>query len=133
LFLFIYKSFSVFLFFFLFFIFLWIPFLTLFFLFIFSFFLFNLFYVSFLFIYSFLLSTLFFPFFPFLYSFLFNIFSSLMFLLLEMRCKFVLARVINCSGYKYLVRAMITTCSDNTSVFVRDDIQNCSDYNRILF
>jgi hypothetical protein len=83
-----------------------------------------------------LFSTLFilFPF--FILSFL--IFSqSLIFLFYEMRCKFVLARIISISGYKYLVRAIITTCFDScfdtTVVFVRDNTQNCSDYNQILF
>jgi hypothetical protein len=32
--------------------------------------------------------------------------------LFEMRCKFVLARIINCSGYKYLVRSIIKMYSD---------------------
>jgi hypothetical protein len=32
-----------------------------------------------------------------------------------MRCKFVLVIIISCSGYKYLVRAIITTCSDPCS------------------
>jgi hypothetical protein len=129
----------------LFFFFIYISFLILFFLFHFSFlsfysisFIFSYFTfysLFFLFIY-FLLSTLFFVsisifvLFPFKYSPI-NIF------LFEMRCKFVLAIIISYSGYKYLVRAIITTCSDpcshNTFVFVRDDTQNCYDYNRILF
>jgi hypothetical protein len=54
-----------------------------------------------------------------------------------MRCKFVLARIISISDYKDLVRAIITTysdpCSDTTVGFVRDDTQNFSDYNQILF
>jgi hypothetical protein len=45
--------------------------------------------------------------------------------LFKMRRKFVLAIIISCSGYKYLVRAIITTCSDHCSdttfVFVRDN------------
>jgi hypothetical protein len=53
--------------------------------------------------------------------------------LFEMRCKFVLIIIISCSGYKYLVRAIITTCSDTTFISVRDDTQNCSEDNRILF
>jgi hypothetical protein len=80
-------------------------------LFLFSFYLFFTFYCIFLFL--------------FLYSFLFNIFSPLIFLLFEIRCKFVLARIISCSGYKCLVRVVITICSDpcsdTTFVFVRDD------------
>jgi hypothetical protein len=38
-----------------------------------------------------------------------------MFLLFEMRCKFVLAIIISCSDNKYLVRAIITTCCDPCS------------------
>jgi hypothetical protein len=100
---------------------------------------FILFLISLLFFYSFylfILSTLFFLF-PFFNS-SFLIFSrSLIFLFFEMRCKFVLARIISISDYKDLVRAIITTysdpCSDTTVGFVRDDTQNFSDYNQILF
>jgi hypothetical protein len=48
--------------------------------------------------------------FPFLYSLFFNIFP-----LFEMRCKFVLAIITSCFGYKYLVRSIIATCSDSCS------------------
>jgi hypothetical protein len=72
----------------------------------------------------------------FFHSFLFNIFSPLIFLLFQMRCKFVLVRIISC-GYKCLVRVIIRIrydpCSDTIFVFVRDDTQNCSKYNQILF
>jgi hypothetical protein len=56
---------------------------------------------SYLFIYHFLLYFLFL--FLFLYSFLFNIFPVLIFLLFELRCKFILAILISCFGHKYLV------------------------------
>jgi hypothetical protein len=71
----------------------------------------------FLFIYLFiylLLPTLFFLI-PFLYSFLFNIFPPLIFLLFEMKCKFVLGRIISCSGYNCLARVIITIWSDHCS------------------
>jgi hypothetical protein len=35
-------------------------------------------------------------------------FPPLIFLLFEMRCKFVLARLISCSSYKYIVHAILT-------------------------
>jgi hypothetical protein len=46
--------------------------------------------------------------------------------LFEMRCKFVLSRIISCSGYKYLVRAIITTCSDPWSDLFRQYVCFCS-------
>jgi hypothetical protein len=73
-----------------------------------------------------------------LYSFIFNIFPPLIILLFEMRCKFVLTRIISCSGYKYLVRAIITTCSDPCSdlfwhyIYFFSRWQICCDYNMIL-
>jgi hypothetical protein len=67
-----------------------------------------LFFISFL--YLFLLSTFFSI--SILYSVFFNIFSALIFLLFEIRCKFVLAIIISCAGYKYPIWAIITICSD---------------------
>jgi hypothetical protein len=118
--------FSFFYFFFYFSSFLFFIYISLFFLFHFflSFFLFYFFYSSyftfislFLFIYLFiylLLPTLFFLI-PFLYSFLFNIFPPLIFLLFEMKCKFVLVRIISCSGYNCLAWVIITIWSDHCS------------------
>jgi hypothetical protein len=115
------------------------------FLFFFIFILFHLFFLNFtfialffyLFIFYFLLCFFYFHF----YILSFEIFfPPLILLLLEMRCKFVVVRIISCSGYKCFVRVIITICSDRFLivltlyfVFVRDDTQNCSDYNRILF
>jgi hypothetical protein len=102
------------------FLFIYISFLTLSFLFHF-FFSFILFLISLLFLLSFYLFifTFYFIFFVLVSIFVFfpfSIFSPpLIFLLFEMRCKFVLARLIRCSGYKYIVRAIITTCSDPCS------------------
>jgi hypothetical protein len=65
-------------------------------------------------------------------------FPPLIFLLFEMGCKFVLARIISCSGYKYLVRAIITICSDACSDLFWHCIcfcsrwHICSDDNMIL-
>jgi hypothetical protein len=89
----------------------------------------------------FLLSTLFFVSISICYILSFLIFVPLLILLLfEMRCKFALTIIISWSSYKYLVWAIKTTCSDpflicseTTFVFVRDETQNCSNYNSILF
>jgi hypothetical protein len=67
------------------------------------------FYLSFLFIYS---TFNFFVYVSIFYIFFLIFSQTLIFLLFEMRCKFILARIISCSGYKYLVWAIITTCSD---------------------
>jgi hypothetical protein len=68
--------------------------------------------------FDFLPSTLFFCFCFHFILFLFNIFPFINIFI-------VLTGVISCSGYKYFVRAIITTCSDTCSdttfVFVRDD------------
>jgi hypothetical protein len=135
--------FSLFLFYFLF-LFLYLFIFLSFFLFFFLFILFHLFFLNFtfialffyLFIFYFLLCFFYFHF----YILSFEIFSPpLILLLLEMRCKFVVVRIISCSGYKCFVRVIITICSDPFLivmtlhfVFVRDDTQNCFDYNRIF-
>jgi hypothetical protein len=64
----------------------------------------------FLFIYFYFL-LYFFYFYFYIVSFLI-VFTPLIFLLFEMRCKFVIARIISCSGYENLVRAVIITCSN---------------------
>jgi hypothetical protein len=134
--------------FFSFYIFLLVLFFTYIFCFIFSFFLFLLFIFILFLLFSYFTISLYFLFIFTFYFISFSIFifyilsfkiffPPVIFLLFEMRCKFVHVKTISCFAYKYLVRAIITTCSDpcpaNTSVFVRDDTQNCSDYNRILF
>jgi hypothetical protein len=74
------------------------------------------FYFSLPFIYLLLLSTLFLVSISIFYILSFLIFSPpLILLLFETRCKFVLARIISCSGYKYVVRSIITSCSDPCS------------------
>jgi hypothetical protein len=70
------------------------------------------FFYVYLFILYFLLYFFMFPIFIFLPS---NIFPSIKTFIIKMRCKFILARIISRSGYKYLVRAIITTCSDSCS------------------
>jgi hypothetical protein len=78
----------------------------------FSFFLLIIFLLFFLFHFSFyLLSTLFVSICIF-YILSFLIFFPLIFLLFEMRCKVFLVIIISWSGYKYLVWAIITNCSD---------------------
>jgi hypothetical protein len=50
-----------------------------------------------------------------------------------MRCKFVIARIISCSGYKYLVRTIITTCSDPCSDLFWHYICFCARWHTKLF
>jgi hypothetical protein len=88
-----------------------------------------LFLISLLFLFSLFFFTFYF------FCFHFYILSFLIFSFINIFI--VLARVISGSGYKYFVRVIITTCSDpcsdTTFVFIRDDTQYCSHYNRILF